>query len=93
MLKKDKPSNGNEEFMRPYRKGKESLLNKLKDYRCNYSVDYFMQDLIQYFENEVDFNLDKIKQIIGSPGKLANLIHKAKMRNTHPVIEFVQELF
>ncbi len=82
-----------DEFIKPYRKERENNLSRLRDYTKNYNVDLFMEDLVVYFEDEVDFNLSQIRNIIESPGRLENLIHKAKQRNTHPVTEFVQELF
>jgi len=67
-------------------------LSTLGDYEHGYTVESFLKDLMVYFDNEVDFNLSKIKAIIERPGKVEWLIEKAKKSNTHPVSEFVQEM-
>jgi hypothetical protein len=77
------------EFYRQKRKRKLSCLN---DYRKDYSIKKFIKDLICYFDGEVDFNLEKIRQIIEQPGKLEQLIQKAIQKETHPVTEFVKDI-
>ena len=76
-----------------YRKEKKGKISKLGDYKHDYNLDKFILDLKMYFEDEVDFNIEKIHKILEEPGKLDQLIKKAEKRNTHPVTEFVQELF
>lgn len=75
------------------RKAKAVKLRQLGDYDSGYTVDNFLGDLVKYFDGEVDFNLDKIRKTVEQPQRLAELIAKAKRKNTHPVAEFVEELF
>jgi hypothetical protein len=75
------------------RKKRYHRIQRLHDYTQSYDADAFIEDLVRYFEDEVDFNLTKIRQRIREPGKLRHLIEKAKANKTHPVTEFVQELF
>jgi len=75
------------------RKKRAEKISQLADYHKQYSVDSFTKDLATYFDNEVDFNLAKIRQEIEKPQRLENLIKKANQKNTHPVTEFIQELF
>ena len=77
----------------PSRQARRDKLSKLTDYKKNYSIDVFISDLVNYFDNEVDFNLEKIRKLIEEPGKLGALVSEAKSKNTHPVVEFVQEFF
>jgi len=76
-----------------YCKEKKDKISKLNDYKQGYNVDKFILDLKLYFNEEVDFNLKRIRKTVGEPGKLDQLIKKAEEKNTHPVTEFVQELF
>ena len=75
------------------RQAKKKKMPELGGYRNNYTCSKFMSDLVKYFDNEVDFNLIKIRQIIKEPGRLSHLIERAREKNTHPVTEFIQELF
>ncbi len=68
-------------------------LKQLGDYRNGYNSDEFIEDLVKYFDGEVDFNLAKIRQEIEIPQRLPHFIAQAKKNNTHPVVEFVKELF
>lgn len=68
-------------------------ISQLSDYKVNYNVDKFMLDLEKYFEKEADLNLVKIRGVIEKPGKLMDLIERAKDNGTHPVIEFVRVIF
>ncbi len=52
-----------------------------------------MEDLARYFDNEIDFNLERIREIISKDKKLEQLKAKADQKSTHPVIEFTEELF
>ena len=76
-----------------YRKEKKDKISKLDNYKDDYSVDKLILDLKRYFEDEVDFNIEKIRKTLEEPGKLDQLIKKAKKENTHPVTEFIQEIF
>jgi hypothetical protein len=65
---------------------------KLTDFRNGYTVDRLIADLLVYFDNEVDFNLDKIREIVSADGKLQELIDRAIKNNSHPVSEFIMEM-
>ena len=82
--------NGEIDFQRQAKKLK---LKQLGDYENGYNSDRFIEDLIKYFEGEIDFNLDKIRKKVETPLILPCLIAKAKEKDTHPVVEFVEELF
>lgn len=88
-----KASDDGNKGIRFQRQAKSFKVSQLGDYRAGYTKDDFLFDLVQYFDHEVDFNLDKIRKEIKQPQKLAYLIAKAKEKNTHPVTEFVGELF
>ncbi|MFH1519526.1 MAG: hypothetical protein ABIE75_03035 [Candidatus Omnitrophota bacterium] len=66
---------------------------QLGDYRNSYNSDESIEDLVKYFDGQVDFNLAKIGQKIEAPQRLPRFIAQAKKNNTHPVVEFVKELF
>jgi hypothetical protein len=91
--KKDIPRHDRDINFEQYRKMQQHKLLHLSDYKESYTVDKFMQDLVDYFDNEVDFNLEKIRTLIARPRELNRLILKAKEKNTHPVTEFIKELF
>ena len=74
-------------------KRKNKTLLELSGYKKGYNADAFISDLVNYFDNEVDFNLAEIRRIITIPGKLDCLKKEAKANNTHPVTEFVKNLF
>ncbi len=76
-----------------FQRAKQEKVGRLSDYKENYDSQTFIKDLTSYFDNEVDFNLEKIHQEIEKPGRLSGLIKKAKQKNTHPVAEFIQDLF
>ena len=88
-----KASNSENGEIRLQRQAKSFKVNQLGDYKTGYTHNDFLVDLAKYFDQEVDFNLDKIRKEIEQPQKLARLITKAKEKNTHPVAEFVEELF
>ncbi|MBU1112542.1 MAG: hypothetical protein KKH93_01530 [Candidatus Omnitrophica bacterium] len=75
------------------RRNQAKKISNLSDYYKNYNLDVFMEDLLVYFDGQVDFNLAKIRQELLKPQRLENLIKKASQKNTHPVVEFLQELF
>ena len=75
------------------RKKAQKRLSGLGDYhRDNYTCDDLINDLNDYFDNEVDFNVEKIRAIIEQPGKLHQLMDRADENNTHPVSELVKEM-
>jgi len=88
-----KASSGDDKETRLQRQTKSFKLSQLGDYKTKYTSDDFLVDLVKYFDQEVDFNLDKIRKEIEQPQKLAGLIAKAKEKNTHPVAEFLEDLF
>lgn len=65
---------------------------RLHDYRKDYTVEEFISDLDVYFEKEVDFDYDKVRQEVSLEGKLEELVEKAKHKDTHPVSEFVCDM-
>lgn len=77
--------------MKQLRKEKSDKLKKLNDFKTEYNVDKLLEDLDIYFEQEVDFNFDKIKEEIQAEDKLKELIDKACQKQTHPVVEFIHE--
>ena len=93
MEDKKKASRSDNKEIRLQRQAKSFKLSQLGNYKTGYTGDDFLVDLVKYFDQEVDFNLDKIRKEIEQPQRLARLIAKAKEKNTHPVVEFVEELF
>ena len=88
-----KASSGDGKEIRLQRQAKSFKLSQLGDYKTKYTSDDFLVDLVKYFDQEVDFDLDKIRKEIEQPQKLASLIARAKEKNTHPVVEFLEDLF
>lgn len=86
-------SKSEDKDIKGFRRQKENKLAKLSDYKQGYTTGNFIPDLEIYFEGEVDFNVEKIQQLIEVPGRLDRFIKEATKKNTHPVAEFVQELF
>ena len=93
MKDNEKASSDDNKEIRLQRQAKRFKLSQLGEYRTGYTSDDFLIDLVKYFDQEVDFNLDKIRKEIEKPHKLSGLIAKAEEKNTHPVAEFVEELF
>jgi len=91
-MKNEDKSQDKELNIESWRKAKKNKISSLKDYQSNYSIDDFMIDFCRYFEEE-DFDLKKIREFIEPPGKLTQIINKAKKNSTHPVTEFIKELF
>ena len=92
-MKNDKNLPSNENDIKSYRNQKKKKLIYLEGYKDNYDVDKFISDLLIYFDGEVDFDLEKIREALNEAGKLESLIKKAEKKNTHPVVVFIQELF
>ena len=87
------PQRPEDQELKSYRRKRDEAISKLSDFRDNYTVGIFLVDLEVYFEGEVDFNLEKIQETIETPGKLDQLVKAAKEKNTHPITEFIQEIF
>ncbi len=85
--------NPSDDPLKFHRGAKQDKMKRLSNYLNDYTTDAFIKDLFLYFDNEIDFNLEKIRKAIDKPGKLEQLKIRAKENNTHPVTEFVQELF
>ncbi len=83
----------NENDIQKNRQVNQERLARLSPYASGYDIDKFMVDLVMYFDGEVDFNLEKMRQMAEEPGRLDRLIQTARHKNTHPVVEFVQNLF
>lgn len=78
--------------IRRSKKRKADKLKKLNDFNAEYNIDKLLEDLDSYFEGEVDFNLDKIKEEVQKEGKLTELTKQAIKKQTHPVVEFIQQI-
>jgi len=81
-----------EQIIKKSRRQRDDKIKKLNDFRKDYNSEEFLVDLENYFGKEVDFNLDKIKAEISKNGRLAGLVDKACKKQTHPVIEFIQQV-
>ena len=73
-------------------KERKERLKSLGGFDSDYTVRQFLIDFAVYFEDNPDIDLDRIKEEVEKPGKLKQLIDKAKQNNSHPVSEFVKEL-
>jgi hypothetical protein len=91
-IENDKSPSSEDDF-ESFRKQRLRKLSQLSNYHNDYNVNKFMEDLARYFDNEIDFNLAKIRETISKNKKLDQLKAKADLRSTHPVIEFTEELF
>lgn len=90
----DKSKNSNRNQKASFsRQERNKQISKLGSFNADYNLSNFLADLETYFEGEVDFNLDRIKAEVGQKGKLSCLVSKARQNNTHPVVEFIQEIF
>lgn len=87
------PAHNDENNIFSQRRAKHEKIARLSAFRQGYSVELFMSDFEKYFDNESDLNMAKIRQRIEQPGVLHALIRRAIQHNTHPVTEFVQDLF
>ncbi len=92
-IDKDKSKPASDKELSSYRRIRKQKLTQLSDYQAAYNVDKFIVDLKRYFDDEVEFNLEKIHQTISKDEKLAELIRRANKNSTHPVVEFVQDIF
>ncbi|MFO8052839.1 MAG: hypothetical protein R6U54_02615 [Candidatus Omnitrophota bacterium] len=81
-----------EQEIKRSREKKADKLKKLNDFDAEYNIDKLLEDLDSYFEGEVDFNLDKIKEEVQEQGRLEELIDQATKKQTHPVVEFIQQI-
>ncbi|MFH1504453.1 MAG: hypothetical protein ABIH08_03575 [Candidatus Omnitrophota bacterium] len=69
----------NIEFCRKVRKNK---LSQLSNYINDYDADKFMMDLVRYFDEEIDFNIEKIRQVVEVPGRLSGSFLSELIENT-----------
>ena len=76
-----------------YKKEQQQRLKSLGGFGDDYTVAKFLIDFAVYFEDNPDIDLDKIEEEVEKPGKLKHLIDLARANNSHPVSEFVKELF
>lgn len=84
---------GNEEMINHYRLIRGQRFARMHKFETNYTIDLFLEDLDLYFEHEVDFNFEKIRQVIQAPGMLEKLVKQAIEEKTHPVSVFLQVIF
>ncbi|MFA7677624.1 MAG: hypothetical protein WCY34_05575 [Candidatus Omnitrophota bacterium] len=75
------------------RRAQQEKIARMSGYLENYSVEKFLEDIKIYFDGEVDFNIAKIRLALETDNALKELIAKAKRNKTHPVVEFLKELF
>ncbi len=92
-MNKEKNNSNKNKDIETHRRLSRDKIAGLNTFSNDYSIDKFMQDLDNYFDNEVDFNLDKINDMLKDSGQLEKLITKANQNKSHPVIEFVQDIF
>ena len=92
-MDKEKSNSNKNKDIETHRRLNRDKIAGLHAFLNDYSIDKFMQDLNNYFDNEVDFNLDKINDMLKDSGQLEKLITRAKQMNSHPVIELVQDIF
>jgi len=74
------------------RQARKDKFGQLYDFHKEYTVDQLLADLAVYFDNEVDFDLDKIKVEASRPGVLKKVVESALANNTHPVSEFLKHM-
>lgn len=70
----------------------QKLWAKLHDFNDGYTLDMLMEDLDAYFDGEVDFDFEKIKNMVCRNNKLNEIVKRAKLLNTHPVSEIIKEI-
>jgi hypothetical protein len=89
-----KQSNKKKDIVPPQlRKAAQEKWQGLCDFRQGYTVEKLIKDLNTYFEGEVDFNTDKINEILAPEGKLNELVLRAAQNKSHPVSELVMDIF
>jgi len=92
-MKNEDKSQDQELNIESWRRTRKNKIASLKDYQNSYDIDDFMNDFCKYFEEEEGLDLRRIKEFVETPEKLPQLIKRAKKNSTHPVTEFIQELF
>ena len=75
------------------RKVAQESWQRLCDFREGYTIEKLIKDLAIYFDGEVDFNIDKIKEMLAPEGKLNELVLRAVRNKSHPASELVMEIF
>jgi len=71
---------------------KEEQLRRLHQNTDDYTIDTFLNDLVVFFDNEVDFNISEIRKDLSEPGAFEKIKIKAQSNRTHPVEEFIKDL-
>jgi len=74
------------------REERKQKFGQLHDFKSEYTVDQLIADLTVYFDNEVDFDLKKLRAQASRPGILKSIVEAAVKNNTHPVSEFLKYL-
>jgi len=74
------------------RKEQEARLKRLNGFDHGYTAEKLLADLVVYFDGEVDFDREKIKEFMETPNVLENLVVLAKKNQTHPVVEFIRDM-
>ena len=74
------------------RQERRAKFGDLSDFHSEYTAKQLLADLAVYFDNEIDFDMDKIKMEASRPGVLKSIVENALKNNTHPVSEFLKYL-
>ena len=74
------------------REERKLKFGKLHDFKAEYTVDQLMADLAVYFDNEVDFDIKKLRLEASRQGVLKAIVEAALKNDTHPVSEFLKYL-
>ena len=82
-----------ERQMQRHKCEQKERVSKLHSYKEDYTLEKLLQDLDTYFEGEVDFDLEKVTNFVQKEGVLDNIIKAAIQKDTHPVCEFIEEIF
>lgn len=75
------------------RERRKEQWSKLNDYKKHYTSNEFIEDLQAYFDNGVDFDLETIRRTVSKKGELDKLKKQADVNGSHPVTEFLLEIF
>jgi predicted P-loop ATPase len=74
------------------REERKLKFSKLHDFKTEYTADQLLADLAGYFDNEIDFDLKKLRIEASRPGVLKSVVEAALKNNTHPVSEFLKHI-
>ena len=87
------PAFNMEQKENPFNPRNNDRPRNLNDFSEEYTIEIFFTDLSRYFVEDIDFNMEKIREYIDSEGRFERLLGKARQHKTHPVTEFVRDLF